>query len=92
MEPDASATAAQTERASDRRRVLKAGRIELKNRSVIDCTVRNISRTGARLRVEESYWIPEHFTIDIPSEGLRRTCRVQWRNAVDLGVKFDEPE
>lgn len=80
------------ERASVRRRVLKTGKIELRNKTVVDCAVRNLSRTGARLQVADSHWVPEHFVLVIPSEGLRQTCRVQWRSAVDLGVEFEQSE
>ena len=42
-------------RATERRRVLKGGLIEIKNQSTIDCTVQKLTPIGAKLEVSESY-------------------------------------
>ena len=65
----------QESRAIERRRVLKGGMIEIKNQSSVDCTVKNLTPIGAKLEVGEGYWIPEHFTLNIPSEGIRTAAR-----------------
>ncbi|KJC52953.1 pilus assembly protein PilZ [Bradyrhizobium sp. LTSP885] len=71
-----------------RQRVLKAGTIEFGG-GAIDCTIRNLSPTGAALQVESQTGIPDQFTLVMPAEGLHVPCHVAWRRACRLGVAFD---
>ena len=75
-------------RTVPRRRVLKAGKIEFAG-SVIDCTVRNLSKVGAALDVPTPVGIPDQFDLVIPSDTLRFSCRVLWRQRIRIGVRFD---
>ena len=75
-------------RIAPRRRVLKAGSISFGG-GAFDCTVRNISDTGAALEVVTPLFIPEKFTLIVPSDGLSRPCRVVWRKERRIGVTFD---
>jgi hypothetical protein len=75
-------------RAAPRHRVLKAGSIEF-NGGVIDCTVRNISDTGAALQVATPLGVPDTFWLLIPGDHARRHCRVAWRRDRRIGVAFD---
>jgi hypothetical protein len=77
-------------RATRRRRVLKSGRIFYdKGLSVADCTVRDLSDEGARLRVgSNTPHIPDRFELAIPYEARRR-CVVVWRSMNELGVAFE---
>jgi hypothetical protein len=75
-------------RAAPRHRVLKAGSIEF-NGGVIDCTVRNISETGAALEVATPLGVPDTFWLLIPGDHARRHCRVAWRRDRRIGVAFD---
>ena len=70
-----------------RRRLLKAGSIAF-NGGGIDCTVRNISETGAALDVASPVGIPRHFIL--ASDNVRRVCTVVWRKAKRIGVKFND--
>ena len=74
-------------RAASRHRVLKAGTIEFSG-SAIDCTVRNLSETGASLDVVSPLYIPDHFTLYVPTAQLRRQCHIVWRKAKRIGVTF----
>jgi hypothetical protein len=56
------------QRAIPRRRVLKAGTIEVGG-GAIDCTVRNLSKIGSRC--SDPVGIPATFTLTIPSDALR---------------------
>jgi PilZ domain len=67
---------------------LKAGKIEVGG-GAIDCTVRNLSKIGAALDVPTPVGIPDEFTLVIPSDELRFACRVVWRKAGRIGVRFD---
>jgi hypothetical protein len=71
-----------------RQRVLKAGTIEFGGGG-IDCTVRNLSETGAALEVVTPMFIPDRFTLFVPTEQLKRPCHIVWRRKKRIGVKFD---
>jgi PilZ domain len=76
-------------RIAPRRRMLKSGKIAYSERHVtIDCLVRDMSATGARLKVEGSVSAPDTFELLIPLDGLEANCQVVWRAGVDLGIKF----
>ncbi|MBH5401064.1 PilZ domain-containing protein [Bradyrhizobium sp. CNPSo 4010] len=70
-----------------RHRVLKAGTIEFGG-GAIDCTVRNLSATGAALDVTSPVGIPDHFTLFVQADGTHRRCTVVWRKEKRIGVRF----
>jgi hypothetical protein len=76
-------------RVAARRRVLKAG-IAASNerRLTVACTVRDVSATGARLRVEGSVGIPDTFELIIEVDGLEADCQVVWRKGSEVGARF----
>jgi hypothetical protein len=75
-------------RFSSRRRLLKAGKIVFgQGGSVIDCTVRNVSRTGATLKVQNAIAVPKKF--ELRWDGTAKRCTVVWRKMDCLGVTFD---
>ena len=71
-----------------RRRVLKAGSITFGG-STIDCTVRNVSETGAALEVVSPLYIPDRFTLVVQTDQLKRPCHIVWRQGSRIGVAFD---
>ena len=73
-------------RTTPRHRVLKSGRIQIAGGGAIDCTVRNISDTGAALDVTSPVGIPAEFTLI--TDGQNRSCRVVWRKEKRIGVTF----
>ncbi len=75
-------------RAAQRDRVLKAGTIEFGS-SAINCMVRNITELGAMLDVTSPIGIPDHFTLALQTDGLRKYCRTVWWNDKRIGVAFD---
>ena len=76
------------QRIAPRRRILKAGSIECGG-GVIDCIVRNLSETGAALEVVSPLFIPERFTLIVPTDQLKRRCHIVWRKQKRIGVAFD---
>jgi PilZ domain len=76
------------QRTTQRRRVLKAGSIEFDGRTV-DCTLRNISPTGAALSVASHLGIPHEFTLNIAQNNIRQNCRVVWRKETLIGLAFE---
>jgi hypothetical protein len=71
-----------------RRRVLKAGSIEFGG-GAFDCSVRNLSETGAALEVVTPLFIPDRFTLSVQSDQLKRPCHVIWRKEKRVGIAFD---
>ncbi len=79
-------------RGSPRRRVLKGSIILFNDRhSTLPCTVRDLSATGARVRVESSVTAPDTFVLVIELDGFEADCEVVHRRAKDLGVRFTSP-
>jgi hypothetical protein len=70
--------------------MLKSGKILL-GKHPIPCTVRNLSESGACLRVQTTAGIPSEFiflTASVPA----RTCKTIWRDDTKIGVKFIQQE
>jgi hypothetical protein len=75
-------------RTAQRRRVLKAGSIQFGG-GAIDCTIRNVSETGAALEVVTPLFIPDRFTLAVQADQLKRPCRIVWRKQGRIGVTFE---
>ena len=75
-------------RAMPRRRILKAGSIVFGG-GAIDCTVRNISASGAALEVVSPLFIPDRFKLVVPTDNLNQSCHIVWRAERRIGVAFD---
>jgi hypothetical protein len=75
-------------RRAPRARVLKTGRIVLSEKAPkLECTIRNISDTGACLQISSTFGIPGDFDLML-SGTERRLCHVVWRTDTRLGVTF----
>ena len=76
-------------RASPRRRTLLGAQILFDNQSSsIDCLVRNISETGARLALESPMNLPDEFNLVIKPQGRTYRAKVMWRRLTLIGVAF----
>ena len=74
---------------SERRRVLKAGRIIFMDRhAVTDCTVRSLWAGGAELALSSTLDIPDVFELQIRSDDVEWPCRVTGRTEQRLLVSF----
>ena len=79
-------------RVTPRRRVLKAAVVAFNDRRVTTlASVRDLSPTGAKLRVESSTSIPDHFQLIIELDGLEADCEVVWRREHEIGARFQRP-
>jgi hypothetical protein len=78
----------QEHRVAPRRRMLKSGTIEFGGGG-FDCTVRNLSETGAALEVLTPLFIPDRFTLFVPSDQFKRPCHIVWRKDKRIGIAFD---
>ena len=76
------------QRKSQRLRRLKDGQLVFNDRkSVMNCTVRNVSERGAKLIVSEPYMVPTVFELAI-SGADSKIARKVWFKENELGVKF----
>jgi PilZ domain len=78
------------ERRSSRRwhAALRA-RIVFNNRSsVLDCTVRDLSDTGAGISFAGISPLPTEFELEIPNRGFRVHGRLIWSRGTNHGVMF----
>ncbi len=71
-----------------RRPTNKVGTVAIGNKE-LTVVLRDLSTTGARLRVVGSGTLPDEFTLVSPLEKINAKCTVVWRRGADCGVKFD---
>lgn len=75
-------------RSIHRNRTLKGGRIVTNDgHSTFDCTIRNLSESGAKLAVTSIVGLPQRFTLAL-QDGRRFSCETVWHTETELGVKF----
>lgn len=60
----------------------------LNNWSVVDCSVRDLSETGARIRCKDQSAVPSDFKLLLLAENRIRDARVVWRKDDQLGLQF----
>jgi hypothetical protein len=76
-------------RAHPRNRSLKSAKIVFNNRwSVIDCKVRDMSKTGVRLDLAAGTQMPEEFELELLPERKTRHARLVWRKGNLAGVEL----
>jgi hypothetical protein len=75
-------------RIAPRFRVLKSALIEHGGEK-ISCRVCDLSTAGAALEVFDSTVIPANFTLVVPEDQLKLSCRVVRRKGFRIGVAFD---
>jgi len=80
--------------ASERRRATRQksflrGCIYFNNRrSALDCLIRDISATGARLIFSDTVTIPDIVDLYIPQKERTLRAHVHWRHGDEVGVAF----
>lgn len=86
---EANVSEAGTKRGRDRVRTFLKAVIEFNNGAAkIDCTVKNISPTGARLDVTSAVSLPNEFSLSIPHRGEVLRVQLVWREKEAIGVRF----
>ena len=78
-------------RTSPRLRSFLKGRVVFNGgQNSLDCLIRDISATGARLELSASVTLPDRFDLYLPHRD--ETCRahLQWRRGGHIGVAFDQ--
>ena len=76
-------------RTTERKRTMLGTQIIFNNRnSTMDCQVRNISPTGARLALSDTVALPEEFDLHVPQKGRTYRARLRWRDKDSIGVEL----
>ena len=76
-------------RRATRQRSLLRGLAYLGNSpSAMNCVVRDISETGARLQFSGAVTAPDMIDLQIPAKNQTLHCRVSWRAVDEIGVRF----
>ena len=78
------------ERRQDiRRKTFLRGRILFNaGRSAVDCLIRDISATGARLIFSDAVSVPDLVELYIPQKEQTLMARVEWRHGDEVGIAF----
>ena len=76
-------------RRAPRHKVLKGAKISFHSlMTSTECTVRNLSDTGACLVVTSQVGVPDDFDLVLDSDRSVRRCHVEWRTGAKIGVSF----
>ena len=79
-------------RDNQRRRTIKTGRIWFGDaQSVMNCRVRDLSSTGARVRFAEDFACPAKFKLQLPDgeqPGVTLRAERVWVNEREVGLRF----
>jgi PilZ domain len=71
-----------------RRHVVVMGRIDTGCPHLTSCIVRDLTATGARLKVTDAETLPEHFRLMLQPSGYVTQARIVWRGDNCCGVEF----
>jgi hypothetical protein len=76
-------------RASRRKKSLLAGKIVYESGArTCDCTIRDISETGARVEIPVGQILPKNLFLIEVRGGLAYDCEVKWRTPSAIGLQF----
>lgn len=76
-------------RIETRQRTLSPGFIVTHGDAIgVECTIRDFSDDGARLRVENGYSLPLHFRLKTETDPAGYYCEVVWRKSEEIGIRF----
>jgi len=76
-------------RRERRGRTYLGGQVAFNNRwCTIDCLVRNMSQSGAKIEFPHPVLLPSEFDLIITQKGNSRPVRIVWRQATALGISF----
>ena len=84
----APAATATEHRVAKRYRVLKSAKIVFDDWTSMDCAIRDLSETGAKIRVEGASRLPHRFRLLITSDNTIRDVQVAWFHHDTVGVAF----
>lgn len=75
-------------RTTARQRILKSAKIVFDDWTAIDCAVRDVSETGAKVKVAGAPSLPAKFQLLMLSDNTIRPVQVTWKQHDSVGVVF----
>jgi DNA-binding NarL/FixJ family response regulator len=80
-------------RQEPRRRVFKGAKIiSHEPQLIVDCTIHDLSNSGALLRFDSLFSVPATFWIQVGNNSAeRRWAEARWQNGANVGIRFLEP-
>ena len=76
-------------RIKSRQRTLSPGFIVTHGNTIgIECTIRDFSKDGTRLRVENGTSLPLRFKLKTKADPVGYNCEVVWRESDEVGIRF----
>ena len=76
-------------RKTEREPSFLRGRVILDDeRTSIDCIIRDLTESGARVIFASNVTVPETVTLSIPAKDKVHQARVTWRNNFAIGLEF----
>jgi len=83
-----SPPAAANRRRSPRRRALLSGKLVFGEGRAIDCAIRDISETGAKIRLTRGEYVPTRVFLIVRRTATAYEARVSWSKGPDFGLLF----
>jgi hypothetical protein len=92
--PSAPEKVDDNKRVAPRQKTLKSAKVvQLTKWLIVDCTVRDISATGAKLQCKDQVSVPNEMRFLMVSDNTIRQAKVVWRRDDLIGIEFtSEPE
>jgi len=81
----------ETPRASQRRRALKEAKVVMSDWTTIDCVVRDMSETGAKVQFSGPTELPGEVRLLILSSNMLQPAEVAWQRGQSAGLHFTGP-
>ncbi len=76
-------------RPKTRSRTLLGGVVVWNNGNLkLNCKIRDISESGARISVERGHVVPSHFFMINVRDGMAHESKVVWQSGDQIGMKF----
>ena len=88
----APAPAGEEPRSARRNRTLKEAKLITSDSTLIDCLVRDLSESGARITFSAPTTPPQTFWLLLVSTHKMRPARLQWQRGLSAGLTFTGPE
>jgi hypothetical protein len=76
-------------RRATRKRTLFSGKISYSNGAhSVDCSIRNVSQTGARISLTKGVGLPSQLYLIDLRHGIAYEAKVEWSRTPDFGLTF----
>jgi len=78
-------------RGTGRIKALREAQILTSGSTIVDCTVKNLTKTGARVEFAAFTQLPSDFKIRFKNTGETRLAELAWQRGLAAGIRFSEP-